>query len=62
MKIGNIGYNTNTEEGYVKIDWEMMPETDDVVTLDILQDWIVELQDIYEEKQEIVFKPREKTK
>jgi hypothetical protein len=55
MKIGNIGYNTNTEEGYVKIDWEMMPETDDVVTLDILQDWIVELQDIYDEKREKVF-------
>ena len=55
MKIGNIGYNTNTEEGYVKIDWGMMPETDDVVTLDILQDWIVELQDIYDEKREKVF-------
>jgi len=55
MKIGNIGYNTNTEEGYVKIDWRMMPETDDVVTLDILQDWIVELQDIYDEKREKVF-------
>jgi len=55
MKIGNIGYNTNTEEGYVKIDWRMMPETDDVVTLDILQDWIVELQDIYDEKWEKVF-------
>ena len=54
MKIGNIGYNTNTEEGYVKIDWRMMPETDNVVTLDILKDWIVELQDIYDEKREKV--------
>lgn len=62
MKIGEIGYNSIKEEGYVKINWKMMPETDNVVTLDILQDWIVELQDIYEEKQEIVFKPREKTK
>ena len=58
MKIGNIGYNTNTEEGYVKIDWEMMPKTDDVVTLDILQDWIVELQDIYNEQFEKVFKQK----
>jgi len=58
MKIGNIGYNTNTEEGYVKIDWEMMPKPDDVVTLDILQDWIVELQDIYDEKREKVFGER----
>lgn len=62
MKIGEIGYNSIKEEGYIKINWKMMPETDNVVTLDILQDWIVELQDIYEEKQEIVFKPREKTK
>ena len=62
MKIGEIGYNSIKEEGYVKINWRMMPETDNVVTLDILQDWIVELQDIYEEKHAIVFKPREKTK
>jgi hypothetical protein len=62
MKIGEIGYNSIKEEGYIKINWKMMPETDNVVTLDILQDWIVELQDIYEEKREIVFKPREKTK
>ena len=62
MKIGEIGYNSIKEEGYVKINWKMMPETDNVVTLDILQDWIVELQDIYEEKRKIVFKPREKTK
>ena len=62
MKIGEIGYNSIKEEGYVKINWKMMPETDNVVTLDILQDWIVELQDIYEEKRAIVFKPREKTK
>jgi hypothetical protein len=55
MKIGNIGYNTNTEEGYVKIDWRMMPETDDVVTLDILKDWIYDLEKIYDEKWEKVF-------
>jgi len=60
MKIGEIGYNSIKEEGYVKINWKMMPP--DVMMLDTLQDWIVELQDIYEEKREIVFKPREKTK
>jgi len=54
MKIGNIGYNTNTEEGYVKIDWRMMPETDNVVTLDILKDWIYDLEKIYDEKREKV--------
>jgi hypothetical protein len=59
MKIGNIGYNTNTEEGYVKIDWRMMPKTDDVVTLDILKDWIYDLEKIYDEKREKVFKQKE---
>ena len=61
MKIGEIGYDSRKEEGYVKINWAMMPLTDNVVTLDILQDWIVDLQMIYDEKREIVFKPKEKT-
>jgi len=61
MKIGEIGYNSIKEEGYIKINWKMMPD-ESVMMLDTLQDWIVELQDIYEEKREIVFKPREKTK
>ena len=55
MKIGEMGYNSIKEEGYVKINWKMMPETDNVITLDILQDWIVELQDIYDEKHKEVF-------
>jgi hypothetical protein len=59
MRIGQIGYNTNTEEGYIKINWEMMPEPDSVITLDILQDWIVELQDIYDEKFGKVYKQKE---
>ena len=56
MKIGEIGYNSIKEEGYVKIDWVMMP--DGVVMLDTLQDWIVALQIIYDEKREEVFKPK----
>jgi len=56
MKIGEIGYNSIKEEGYVKIDWVMMP--DGVVMLDTLQDWIVALQIIYDEKHAIVFKPK----
>jgi len=59
MKIGEIGYNSIKEEGYTKIDWVMMP--DGVVMLDTLQDWIVELQSIYDEKHAIVFKPKEKS-
>ena len=60
MKIGEIGYNSIKEEGYIKINWKMMPT--DVMMLDTLQDWIVELQGIYDEKVDEVFKPREKTK
>lgn len=53
MKIGEIGYNSIKEEGYIKINWKMMPP--DVMMLDTLQDWIVELQDIYDEKHKEVF-------
>jgi len=57
MKLGEIRYNTDTEEGYVEIDWMTMPT--DVVGLDILQDWIVELQGVYNEQHKKVFKQKE---
>jgi hypothetical protein len=60
MKIGEIGYNSIKEEGYIKINWKMMPP--DVMMLDTLQDWIVELQGIYDEKVDEVYKPRGETK
>jgi hypothetical protein len=53
MKIGEIGYNSIKEEGYIKIDWVMMP--DGVMMLDTIQDWIVELQALYAEKHKEVF-------
>ena len=56
MQIGILGkltYSEIKEEGVVKINWEAMPE--DVVMLDILQDWIVELTAIYEAKRNEVF-------
>ena len=57
MKLGQLKYSTSKEEGYVEINWMTMPT--DVVGLDILQDWIVELQDIYDEQFEKVFKQKE---
>jgi hypothetical protein len=57
MKLGQLKYSTGKEEGYVEINWMTMPT--DVVGLDILQDWIVELQDIYDEQFGKVFKQKE---
>ena len=45
MVLGKLKYSVRKEEGQVTIDWESMPT--DVVMLDTLQDWIVELQGIY---------------
>lgn len=53
MKLGKLEYSPNTEEGCVKINWKVMPNN--VVMLDILRDWIVELEGIYEEKRNEVF-------
>jgi len=56
MKLGQLKYSTGKEEGYVEINWMTMPT--DVVGLDILQDWIVELQDIYDEQFGKVYKQK----
>jgi hypothetical protein len=53
MKMGKLDYSTSREEGFVKINWKVMPTG--VVMLDILQDWIVELEGIYETKRNEVF-------
>jgi len=53
MLLGKLKYSTTEEEGFVEIDWMTMPT--DVVMLDILQDWILELQSVYETKLEKVF-------
>ena len=53
MLLGKLKYSTTKEEGFVEIDWMTMPT--DVVMLDILRDWIVELQDVYETKHKKVF-------
>lgn len=57
MKLGKLEYSNSREEGFVKINWNDMP--DGVVMLDILKDWIVELEGIYETKRVEVFKQGE---
>jgi hypothetical protein len=53
MKLGTLQYSLSTEEGRVKINWNTMPEG--VVLLDVLQDWICDLEGIYESKRREVF-------
>lgn len=57
MKMGKLEYSPNRGEGCVKINWKDMP--DDVMMLDILKDWIVELEGVYEVKRNEVFKQGE---
>ena len=57
MKLGSLEYIPSIEEGRVKINWNKMPES--VVLLDTLQDWICELEEVYEAKREEVFKQGE---
>lgn len=54
MKMGKLDYSISREEGFVKINWNVMPTG--VVMLDVLKDWIVELEGIYETKRAEVFK------
>ena len=53
MKLGSLEYQLSGEEGVVKLDWSKMPEG--VVLLDVLQDWIGYLNDIYQAKHKEVF-------
>ena len=47
---GILTYDTKKEEGHVRMNLNDFPE--DVVGLDILQDWIVELQNEYQIRKE----------
>ncbi len=53
MKLGSLEYRVSSEEGMIKINWDKMP--DNIVMLDILQDWICDLEGIYEVKHKEVF-------
>ena len=53
MVLGTLKYSVSKEEGQVTINWGDMPT--DVVMLDTLLDWIVELQGIYDGKLKEVF-------
>lgn len=52
LEHGALFYDTNKEEGKVRI-FASLPKN--VVGLDILQDWIVELQDEYDRLNKEVF-------
>jgi len=49
---GSLFYDTNKEEGQIRL-LPNLPK--DVVGLDILQDWIVDLQDTYDKLHKEVF-------
>jgi hypothetical protein len=53
MKLGKLMYSLSSEEGRVVINWKDMPTG--VVMLDVLKDWICELEGIYETKHQEVF-------
>jgi hypothetical protein len=53
MKLGKLTYSFTSEEGRVVINWKDMPTG--VVMLDVLKDWICELEGIYEAKHQEVF-------
>jgi hypothetical protein len=57
MLVGTLLYLLGVEEGRVKINWSNMPEG--VMGLDVLKDWIHELEEIYEAKHAEVFKQGE---
>lgn len=57
MKLGKLEYLVSAEEGRVVINWKDMPTG--VILLDVLKDWICELEGIYEAKHAEVFKQGE---
>jgi hypothetical protein len=42
---GKLIYDPHSEEGMIEIDWVNMP--DNVMGLDILSDWLIELNKLY---------------
>lgn len=53
MVLGKLKYSVKLEEGSVEIDWETLPKS--VVGLDILKDWLIELETAYNLKLKEVF-------
>lgn len=58
MRMGVLRYRAELGEADVRIAWKSMP--DDVVMLDILQDWICELEYIYAVKHKQVFERQQR--
>ena len=57
MRMGVLRYIAAKGEADVRIAWKDMP--DGVVMLDILKDWICELEYIYERKNREVFERKQ---
>lgn len=55
MKLGELRYSKRTSEGFVRLKEGFLDCEPNVVELDILKDWIGDLQSIYEEWHSIVF-------
>lgn len=53
IQLATLYYNTTTEEGEVRIDWKAMPTG--VVGLDVLSDWLADIEQIYSNKIDEVF-------
>lgn len=58
MRMGVLRYRAELGEADVRIAWKSMP--DNVVMLDILRDWICELEYIYAVKHKQVFERKQK--
>lgn len=53
LNLGKLKYSEGKEEGCVEINWGEMPKG--IMLLDILQDWIFELEDAYHIKLKEIF-------
>jgi hypothetical protein len=60
MKLATLHYSENLAEGYVNLTQEFSAMPDDVVKLDILQDWLADLNKLYNKTHKTVFAPKRK--
>ena len=51
---GKLIYDPHSEEGMIEIDWVNMP--DDVMGLDIISDWLYDLNKLYHSEVSRLFK------
>ena len=59
MKLAELRYSKRTSEGFVRFGEGVLDNAPDVVELDILKDWICELQDRYDNLHSQLFREPE---